>query len=125
MEKKIINVDWLAQNAPYSHAVEANGFIFVSGTVPVDNEKGLAIRDDVAAATRLVLENIKRILESRGSSLNKVVKTTVFLTDMSAFQTMNEVYVTFFPSDRPARSCVGVKELPGNFPVEIEAVALK
>jgi len=125
MEKKVINVDWLAQGAPYSHAVEAGGFIFVSGTVPVDLDKNLAIRDDVAAAARLVLENIKRLLEECGSSLAKVVKTTVFLTDMNEFQTMNGVYVTFFKDNRPARSCVGVRELPGEFPIEIEAVAVR
>jgi len=118
-------VGWLPKGGPYSHAVEAGGLIFVSGMVPVDVEKNLKIMDDIRSATDLVLNNIKKLLEASGSGLDKAVKVTVFLRDMNNFEAMNEVYATFFLENRPARSCVAVKELPGNFPVEIELIALK
>jgi 2-iminobutanoate/2-iminopropanoate deaminase len=125
MEKRVYDVDVLTKAGPYSHVVEAGGFLFVSGVVPVDLEKNLRITDDIQAATELVLNNLKKTLESVGSSLDKVVKATVFLRDMADFKSMNEVYVTFFPEEPPARSCVAVKEVPGNFPVEIEVIAIK
>ena len=124
MEKKITNVEWLSKAGPYSHAVEANGFLFLSGMVPMDIEKDLAIRDDIKAATALVLDNIKKLLAAAGSSLENAVKVTVFLTDMNNFQEMNEVYATYFPEKQPARSCVAVRELPSNFPIEIELAAV-
>jgi len=83
------------------------------------------ITDDIKAATELVLTNVKKALESVGSRLEKVVKATVFLRDMADFNGMNEVYRTFFPENPPARSCVAVREVPGNFPVEIEVIAIK
>ena len=125
MSKKTIDVDWLPKGGPYSHAVEAGDFIFVSGMVPVDPGKNIAIKDDIKAATGLVLDNIKKLLESSGSSLKKAVKVTVFLKDISEFGAMNEVYAKYFPEERPARSCVAVKDLPGDFPVEIELIAFK
>ena len=125
MEKIIHDVDVLMKAGPYSHVVEAGGFLFVSGMVPTDSERKLAITDDVKAATKLVLTNIKRALESAGSGLDKVVKSTVFLKDMADFNGMNEVYRTFFPKNPPARSCVAVREIPGNFPLEIEVIAIK
>jgi len=125
MKKKTVDVEWLPKGGPYSHAVEAGDLIFVSGMVPVDAEKNIVIRDDIKAATGLVLENIKKLLETSGSGLDQAVKVTVFLRDMNDFGAMNEVYAAYFPENRPARSCVAVKELPGNFPVEIELVALK
>jgi 2-iminobutanoate/2-iminopropanoate deaminase len=125
MKKRVHDVDVLAKAGPYSHVVEAGGFLFISGIVPVDLEKNLRITDDIKAATELVLNNMKKTLESVGSSLDKVVKATVFLRDMTDFKGMNEVYVAFFPKEPPARSCVAVKEVPGNFPVEIEVIAIK
>ena len=125
MKKRVHDVDVLTKAGPYSHVVEAGGFLFISGIVPVDLEKNLRITDDIQAATELVLNNLKKTLESVGSSLDKVVKATVFLRDMTDFKSMNEVYVTFFPEEPPARSCVAVKEIPGNFPVEIEVIAIK
>jgi 2-iminobutanoate/2-iminopropanoate deaminase len=125
MKKRVHDVDVLTKAGPYSHVVEAGGFLFVSGIVPVDLEKNLRITDDIQAATELVLNNLKKTLESVGSSLDRVVKATVFLRDMTDFKSMNEVYVTFFPEKPPARSCVAVKEIPGNFPVEIEVIAIK
>jgi 2-iminobutanoate/2-iminopropanoate deaminase len=93
--------------------------------VPTDTERKLAITDDIKAATELVLTNIKRALESVGSGLDRVVKATVFLNDMADFNVMNEVYRAFFPENPPARSCIAVREIPGNFPLEIEVVAMK
>ncbi|MBW1710955.1 MAG: RidA family protein [Deltaproteobacteria bacterium] len=125
MEKKTMDVDWLPKGGPYSHAVEAGDFIFVSGMVPMDARKNIVIMDDIKAATRLVLDNIKNLLIACGSNLDRAVKTTVFLRDMNDFEAMNEVYALYFPENKPARSCVAVKELPRNFPVEIELIALK
>ncbi|MBC8276507.1 MAG: RidA family protein [Chloroflexi bacterium] len=125
MEKRVHDVDVLMKGGPYSHVVEAGGFLFVSGIVPTDLERKLAVTDDIKAATELVLTNIKKALESVGSRLDKVVKTTVFLRDMADFNSMNEVYRTFFPENPPARSCVVVRGIPGKFPLEIEVIAIK
>ena len=125
MEKKVHDVDTLIKGGPYSHVVEAGGFLFVSGMVPIDIEKKLMITDDIKKATELVLSNVKMALESVGSSLDKVVKATVFLRDIADFNSMNEIYKTFWPESPPARTCVAVKEVPGNFPVEIEVIAIK
>lgn len=125
MEKTTYEIDGFARGAPYSHVVEAGGFLFVSGMLPIDAGRNLKITDDVKAATGLVLSNVKRALESTGSDLSKVVKATVFLRDIADFGDMNEVYRTFFPENPPARSCIAVREVPGGFPVEIEVVAIK
>lgn len=125
MPKRTFEVDGLPKGGPYSHAVEASGLLFVSGMVPIDLENNRPILDDIREATRLVLNNIRKVLRSAGYDMEHVVKVTVFLRDMEDFGAMNEVYGTFFPEQRPARSCVAVKQLPGNFPIEIEVVAAK
>jgi len=125
MEKKTYLIDGLAQSGAYSNVVEAGDFLFVSGTLPVDTINNVVIKEDAAEATRLILDNIKKALAECGSSIDLIVKTTVFLRDISDFSVMNEVYITFFPHSQPARSCVAVKSIPGDFPVEIEAVAIK
>lgn len=125
MERTTYEIDGFAKGAPYSHVVEAGGFLFVSGMLPVDAGKNLKITDDIKAATELALSNVKRALEATGSDLGKVVKATVFLRDMADFSAMNEVYRTFFPGNPPARSCIAVREVPGNYPVEIEVIAIK
>lgn len=125
MKKRVSDVDSLAKGGPYSHVVQADGLIFVSGMVSVNPGKKLSITDDVMEATELTLTNVKTALESVGSRLDKVVKVTVFLRDATDFNKMNQVYRTFFPKEPPARSCVVVKEIPGGFPVEIEAIAIK
>lgn len=124
MNKRIVNVDSLPRLGPYSHAVVAEPFVFLSGLVPIDPATGAKIQDDVGAATALVLENAKLVLAAAGASLESVVKTTVFLTDMASFPAMNEVYARYFTSSHPARSTVAVKQLPADLPVEIEIVAL-
>jgi 2-iminobutanoate/2-iminopropanoate deaminase len=108
----------------YSQAIRAGGFLFLAGQVAVDPATGQLLQADVRAQTERVLKNISAILESAGSSLEKVVKSTVYLKEMSDFQEMNEVYGQFFKVEPPARSTVEVARLPRNMLVEIEVIAL-
>ena len=125
MEKKTYSVEGLTKAGPYSHVVEAGGFLFVSGMLPIDPLRDIQIHDDIDRATELVLGNISRALAAAGSGLPQVVKMTVFLADMAYFADMNAVYQRFFPDHPPARSCVAVKAIPGGFPLEMEALAIK
>lgn len=125
MEKKVIDVDFLIKSGAYSHVVEAGGFLFITGIDPMDIQKGLIIMDDIEKATELILENMKKLLESVGSKMDKVVKVTIFLKDMADFQKLNAVYARYFPENPPARTCVAVKEVPGNFQLKVEAIAIK
>jgi 2-iminobutanoate/2-iminopropanoate deaminase len=109
---------------PYSQAVKANGFLFVSGQVALDPKSGEMSTADIAQQTERVLQNLKGIVEAAGSNLNHVVKTTVFLKDMNDFTAMNEVYARFFTAAPPARSTVQVTRLPKDALVEIELVAV-
>ncbi len=109
---------------PYSQAVEAGGFVFISGQLPVDPVTGNISGTDAAQQTETVLKNVEAILKSRGLTLNAVVKTTVFMTDLKEFQKMNEIYARFFSKDFPARATIEVKALPKAALVEIEAVAV-
>jgi len=109
---------------PYSQAVKANGFIFVSGQIPLDPRTQEIGEGGVAAQTERVLENLKGIVEAAGSSLDRVVKTTVYLQDLADFAAMNEVYGRYFPASPPARATVEVARLPKDVRVEIELIAL-
>ena len=109
---------------PYSQAVLANGFLFLSGQIPLDPATNQLVEGDVAVQTARVLENLKAVLEAGGSSLEKVVKTTVFLRDMADFPRMNEVYARYFAVNPPARSTVQAARLPRDVSVEIDAIAL-
>lgn len=109
---------------PYSQAIKAGGFVFVSGQIPTDPRTGQFVDGGVAEQTEQVLKNLSEILEAAGSSLGQVVKTTVFLADMSEFAAMNDVYGTYFTADPPARATVAAAGLPRNARVEIDAVAL-
>jgi len=109
---------------PYSQAVRANGFVFLSGQIPLDPNTQLVVEGDVAAQTERVLENLKGVVEAAGSSLQHVVKTTVFLSDMNDFAAMNEVYSRYFTAHKPARSTVEVSRLPKDVRVEIDLIAL-
>lgn len=109
---------------PYSQAIKANGFVFVSGQVPFDPATSTIVEGDIARQTERVIENLKAILEAAGSALNRVVKTTVFLKDMQDFAAMNEVYARYFNSAPPARATVEVARLPRDVHVEIEVIAL-
>jgi 2-iminobutanoate/2-iminopropanoate deaminase len=108
---------------PYSQAIRANGFLYLSGQVALDPKTGEMTGVDIRQQTERVLENVKGILEAAGSNLHHVVKTTVFLKDMNEFAAMNEVYGKYFTSPSPARSTVQVSRLPKDAMVEIEVIA--
>jgi 2-iminobutanoate/2-iminopropanoate deaminase len=108
---------------PYSQAIKASGFLFVSGQVALDPQSGEFVGTDVCQQTERVLENVKAILEAAGASFHHVVKTTVFLKDMNDFAAMNEVYARYFGEAPPARSTVQAARLPKDALVEIEAIA--
>ena len=109
---------------PYSQAIRANGFVFISGQIPVDPATQQLVAGDVAAQTERVLQNLSAILKAAGSSLEKVVKAGVFLKNMSDFAAMNEVYGRYFTEAPPARSTVEVARLPKEVLVEIDVIAL-
>lgn len=108
---------------PYSQAVVCDGWIFCSGQIPLDPATMELVGGDIAAQTERVLRNLKAVLEAAGGSLDTVVKTTVFLSDMGLFAGMNEVYARHFTDKRPARAAVAVRTLPKNVDVEIECIA--
>jgi 2-iminobutanoate/2-iminopropanoate deaminase len=109
---------------PYSQAIRANGFVFVAGQIPLDPATGQLIEGDVRQQTERVLKNLEAILTAAGTAIEKAVKTTVFLKNMSDFAAMNEVYARHFTSQPPARSTVEVSQLPRNVLVEIDVIAL-
>ena len=109
---------------PYSQAIRANGFVFVSGQVAIDPATQQVITGDVAGQTERVLKNLSAILKAAGSELEKVVRSTVFLKNMADFAAMNEVYGKYFSSAPPARSTVEVARLPKDVLVEIDVIAL-
>ena len=109
---------------PYSQALRANGFVFVSGQIALDPSTQKLVPDEIMVQTERVLENLKAILSAAGSSLEKVVRTTVFLSDMNEFAAMNEVYARYFREQFPARSTVQAARLPRDVRVEIDVIAL-
>ena len=125
MKKDIVTTKQApAAVGPYSQAVAAGPFVFVSGQIPL-NLQGEMAQGDIVVQTVQVIENLKAVLEAAGLSLKDVVKTTVFLADMADFAEMNRVYGEFFAKKPPARSTIQVAALPRNAAVEIEAVALR
>ncbi len=123
--KKIISTENAPQAiGPYSQAVVMNGFAFLSGQIPLDPATGQLIEGDIVAQTERVLENLKALLAACGSSLDQVVKTTVFVKDMGEFSKMNEVYARYFPTDAPARATVEAARLPRDVRVEIDCIAI-
>ena len=108
---------------PYSQAIKAGGFVFISGQVAFDPATGQLVEGDVARQTARVLENLKAIADAAGTSLDRAVKATVFLKDMNDFTAMNEVYAKYFPKDPPARATVEVARLPKDVRVEIDIIA--
>jgi len=125
MERKIIATD-KAPGAvgPYSQGIAVDGFIFTAGQVPIDPATGKVEAETIEEQTRQSLMNIRAVLHAAGSGLDRVVKMTVFMTDLGQFQAMNAVYAEFFPADPPARSAVQVAALPLGVQIEMEAVAL-
>ncbi len=123
MKKVLATTKAPAAIGPYSQAIRADKFVFVSGQLPIDPATGAFAGEDVAAQTRQSLTNIQNILESEGLGMENVVKTTVLLKNIADFGAMNEVYATFFAGDCPARAAFGVAALPKDALVEIEAIA--
>jgi 2-iminobutanoate/2-iminopropanoate deaminase len=109
---------------PYEQAIKANGFIYTAGQIPIEAKTGTFVEGGITAQTRQVLENLKAVLEAGGSALDRVVKATVFLKNMTDFAAMNEVYTQYLGSAKPARSTVAVAELPRGALVEIDLVAV-
>jgi 2-iminobutanoate/2-iminopropanoate deaminase len=108
---------------PYSQAICVNGWLFISGQIPIDPATGEFVKGDFKAQVERVLENIKAIVEAAGGTLDNIVKVTVFLRDITKFAEFNEVYSRYFPSNPPARSAIGVAALPRGAEVEVEAIA--
>lgn len=124
MEKSRIHTDKApAAIGPYSQAIDLGSMIFTSGQIPVAPDGSVSA--DISEQTRQALLNLKAVIEAGGSSLDKVIKTTVFITDMAQFGAINAVYAEFFAEPYPARSCVQVAALPKGVSIEIEAVVLK
>jgi 2-iminobutanoate/2-iminopropanoate deaminase len=109
---------------PYEQAIKANGFIYTAGQIPIDPKTGNFVEGGISAQTRQVLENLKAVLEAGGSSLDRVIKATVFLKNMADFAAMNEVYAKYLGGAKPARSTVAVAELPRGALIEIDFVAV-
>lgn len=123
MSQRIATEKAPAAIGPYSQGMVGGALLFTSGQIPVDPSTK-AVPDDVADQARQSLENVKAVVEAGGSSMDRVVKTTVFLADMGDFAAVNQVYSTFFAEPFPARSCVQVAALPLGVKVEIEAIAV-
>ncbi|MCB2306570.1 RidA family protein [Clostridium estertheticum] len=125
MEKNIINTNNApAALGPYSQAVKVGNVLYTSGQLAINPVTGEFINDDIKKATAQSLDNVKAILEEAGSSLDKVVKTLVFLKDMDDFEQMNEIYSKYFTTNPPARSCIQAGKLPKDALVEIEVIAI-
>lgn len=125
MTKEVINTNNAPEAiGPYSQVVIVGDFVYTSGQIPLNPATGELVTD-IKLATKQSMENIKAILEEAGTSLNSVVKTSIFLKDLNDFEAVNEVYGTYFIENKPARSCVQVAKLPKDAVIEIEAIAVK
>ena len=125
MTKEVINTNNAPEAiGPYSQGVIVGDFVYTSGQIPLNPVTGELVTD-IKLATKQYMENIKAILEEAGTSLNNVVKTSIFLKDLNDFEAVNEVYGTYFIENKPARSCVQVAKLPKDAVIEIEAIAVK
>ena len=126
MNKKIIKTNDAPQAiGPYSQAVEAGGFVFVSGQIPIDPKTGAILQAGIKEQTTLILENAKAILKAAGCGMDNVVRTTVYLKDMGYFGIVNEVYGGYFLTDPPARATVEVSRLPKDVDLEMDFIAYK
>lgn len=109
---------------PYSQAIKAGGFLFCSGQIPIDPSTNQIVEGPIEVQAERIMENIKAVLAEAGLTMNHVVKTTCFLANMSDFAAFNGVYGQYFTENKPARSCVGIKELPKNVLAEVEVIAV-
>lgn len=124
--RKEVRTATASNTAPFSQGIEANGFLFISGTLGVEATTGMLAGDDVVSQLTQIVKNISQILEEAGSSLKDVVKATVFLTDMQNYAAMNEAYLTLFQAPYPARTCVEISRLPrAGALIEVEVIAVK
>ncbi len=124
MEKEIVFTDMAPRAVgPYSQAIKAGGWIYLSGQIPIAPETNQVISGTIEEQAELVLNNAKNVLEAAGASLENVVKVTVYLADMDDFAKVNEVYSTFFPANPPARAAVQVARLPKDVAIEVDMVA--
>ena len=123
--KKIVTKNAPVAIGPYSQGIEHNGIIYVSGQLPLDPVTGAFPEGDVAVLTKQSMNNISAILEEAGSSIDKILKTTIFVQDLADFGAVNEAYGQFFGENAPARACVQVAALPKGAKLEIEAIAYK
>lgn len=124
-KKAILSHDAPAPIGPYSQAVQVGNWIFISGQIPIDPTTGKVIDGGIATQTRQVLQNLQSVLTAVGLSLDAIVKTTIYLTDLGEFGTVNEIYEEYFHPPYPARATVEVSALPKGVRVEIEAIAYK
>ncbi|MFL6528072.1 MAG: RidA family protein [Chthoniobacterales bacterium] len=124
MKKIIATTSAPAAVGPYSQAVRVGNFVFCSGQIPLDPATQQIVAGDITAQTKRVLENITGVLSAEGLDFENIVKTTIFLTNLGDFQTVNEIYGSYFKSDPPARSTVQVSALPKGAAVEIEVIAV-
>ncbi len=129
MTKEVVHVEGLSDatksaNIPLSTTVKAGGFVFVSGMPPTDRKTARLVRGDIVQQTEVCLENVKTAVEAAGSSLDKVVKVTIYVTNAAYYSSINAVYARYFPSNPPARTFVTVGSWPREFDIEIECVAL-
>ena len=124
MKKIISTSDAPAAVGPYSQAVRVGSTIYCAGQIPLDPKSGQIVSKDISEQTRRVLDNISAILKAEGLSFENIVKTTIFLTDLADFQTVNEIYASYFKQAPPARSTVQVAALPKGARIEIEAIAV-
>lgn len=124
--KRVISTNNAPQAiGPYSQAIEINNMVYTSGVISIDPSNGELVNGDIVEQTKRVFDNLKALLNDAGSSMDKVIKTTVFIKDMNDFSKVNEVYATYFTKDFPARSCVEVARLPKDVLIEVEAIAYK
>jgi len=124
MIKKVETNAAPAAIGPYSQATVFGDLVYTSGQIPLSPESGEVVGDDIKSQTEQTLKNLKALLEASGSDLSSVLKTTCFITDMAHFADFNEIYSSYFTNEKPARSCVAVRQLPKNVLVEVEAVAV-
>lgn len=125
MKTQISTKNAPAAIGPYSQAIEVNGMIYTSGMIPINPETGELVTGDVEEQAKQAFSNLKALIEAAGSSMDKVVKTVVFIKDMEDFGKINAIYETFFAEPYPARSCVEVARLPKDVALEIEAITIK
>lgn len=125
MKKIISTTNAPAAIGPYSQAIEINNMIYTSGVIPINPEDSTLVTGDIKVQADRVLKSLSALLEAAGTSLDKVIKTTVFIKNMEDFAAMNEVYASYFTSNCPARSCVEVARLPKDVLIEIEAIAYR